>query len=906
MWPKCRKLISPKKVTQFVACLIIVLLLYLFVTRDNRHITIKTDLVPRQNGVLCNRIDERNFDNIASVHFYPSSSSTPKSRQQILLFIQDASSHDTKMVTALLDAARIKYHPQYGTVKNLPALIDNERGRYATIVFEDAEIYLKMNKWNRQILDRYCIEYDVGVVFFFSKKKPSKGLDNQPFADFPLSYSTNIAMKDGLINPHSQLLRITRAGKEVAGDIGNAWSVFNFNHSTYEVVLSGSLVDPSITKRRKLFSKSRKDVGSTVRSSLVEQLSNQVKSSAKSIENAKYPIVILDNGKYDRIRKVIYGNSMQFWLNKVLFLDALSFLSRGRLALPLNRYIQIDIDDIFVSVEGTRMKKEDVQKLIEFQENMRKRIPGFNFLLGFSGKFFGKGNEEESEGDKMFLESSHHFTWFPHMWSHMQAHLFGNLSYLCQYMQPNKEFAIRHKLNVTSHYAVAPHHAGIFPVHEPLYECWKKVWDIDITSTEEYPNLRPDTKRRGFIYRGIKVLPRQTCGLFTHTNYLEKYPGGPEKLDSSINGGQLFLTMLLNKYNIFMTHFSNYGNDRLALYVFDKAINFIQCWTNLYLTQISPADMAYMYFKDHPEEETPIWSNPCADPRHLETWARDKSCDKLPNFVIVGPQKTGTTALHWFLEMHPNLKSSNPSPSTFEEIQFFNTPNYMKGLDWYMDFFSSPNEEGNERLFYEKSANYFSSNVTPHRMRALLPHSHIIILLIDPAKRAYSWYQHMKSHNDPIALNFSFQDVIDAGSKSSPALLALQARCLLPGRYSEHIEKWLEYFPSSQVILEDGDMLVKNPTFVLKRLQLSLGIKNIFNYSNHIKFDAKKGFFCKIGNTGHSKCLGKGKGREYPEMSEKSRMSLKQYYKESNKKLVKIFENLRRPLPSWLLEATQT
>lgn len=44
----------------------------------------------------------------------------------------------------------------------------------------------------------------------------------------------------------------------------------------------------------------------------------------------------------------------------------------------------------------------------------------------------------------------------------------------------------------------------------------------------------------------FKVLPRQTCGLFTHTIFIERYPGGREKLDESIQGGELFQTIVYN------------------------------------------------------------------------------------------------------------------------------------------------------------------------------------------------------------------------------------------------------------------------------------------------------------------------------------------------------------------------
>lgn len=52
-------------------------------------------------------------------------------------------------------------------------------------------------------------------------------------------------------------------------------------------------------------------------------------------------------------------------------------------------------------------------------------------------------------------------------------------------------------------YAVAPHHSGVYPVHVQLYEAWKQVWNIRVTSTEEYPHLKPARYRRGFIHNGI-------------------------------------------------------------------------------------------------------------------------------------------------------------------------------------------------------------------------------------------------------------------------------------------------------------------------------------------------------------------------------------------------------------------
>lgn len=56
-----------------------------------------------------------------------------------------------------------------------------------------------------------------------------------------------------------------------------------------------------------------------------------------------------------------------------------------------------------------------------------------------------------------------------------------------------------------------------------------------------------------------------------------------------------------------MTHMSNYGNDRLALYTFESVIKFLQCWTNIRLSSAPPLQLAETYFKLHPEEADPVW-----------------------------------------------------------------------------------------------------------------------------------------------------------------------------------------------------------------------------------------------------------------------------------------------------------
>lgn len=83
-----------------------------------------------------------------------------------------------------------------------------------------------------------------------------------------------------------------------------------------------------------------------------------------------------------------------------------------------------------------------------------------------------------------------------------------------------------HNIPVDMGYAVAPHHSGVYPVHLQLYKAWRRVWNIQVTSTEEYPHLKPARYRKGFIHNNIMVremfksrVCEQASGV--HQNYHE-------------------------------------------------------------------------------------------------------------------------------------------------------------------------------------------------------------------------------------------------------------------------------------------------------------------------------------------------------------------------------------------------
>jgi hypothetical protein len=93
-----------------------------------------------------------------------------------------------------------------------------------------------------------------------------------------------------------------------------------------------------------------------------------------------------------------------------------------------------------------------------------------------------------------------------------------------------------------------------------------------------------------------------------------------------------------------------------------------------------------------------------------------------------------------FLKLHPNISTNIPIPHSFEELQFFAGQNYAKGVDWYADKFAT-SVPSNPSIIFEKTANYFDNPSAPKAIHALLPDAKLIVILNDPVRRAYSWYQ---------------------------------------------------------------------------------------------------------------------------------------------------------------------
>src|SRR5699024_6986823 len=104
----------------------------------------------------------------------------------------------------------------------------------------------------------------------------------------------------------------------------------------------------------------------------------------------------------------------------------------------------------------------------------------------------------------------------------------------------------------------------------------------------------------------------------------------------------------------------------------------------------------------------------------------------LPNFLVIGPGKSGTTWIYHALKDHPEICLSSAKETLFFETQF------DRGIDWYTNFFSHCNGETN--AVGEVSNTYIFCEGAPRRIKTINSEMKLITCLRNPVERTFSHY----------------------------------------------------------------------------------------------------------------------------------------------------------------------
>ncbi|MET3698879.1 sulfotransferase domain-containing protein [Bacillus oleivorans] len=240
----------------------------------------------------------------------------------------------------------------------------------------------------------------------------------------------------------------------------------------------------------------------------------------------------------------------------------------------------------------------------------------------------------------------------------------------------------------------------------------------------------------------------------------------------------------------------------------------------------------------------------------------------VPDFLIIGAQKCGTTSLYNYLIQHPQI-----IPAQTKEIHFFDI-HFNKGWEWYCRQFPlalKPKENG---ITGEASPYYIFHPHAPNRIFDLMPKVKLIILLRNPVDRAYSHY-HLIGRMGKETLSFKAA-IQKEESRLKPELKRMLENenyhsttyqyysYLARGRYVEQLKTWMNLFPKEQFLIIQSEEFYCNPANTFQRVLEFLGLP---------RYDLT---YYKKDNNG-----------DYPELDLQLRNELAEYFKPFNLELYK-------------------
>ena len=183
----------------------------------------------------------------------------------------------------------------------------------------------------------------------------------------------------------------------------------------------------------------------------------------------------------------------------------------------------------------------------------------------------------------------------------------------------------------------------------------------------------------------------------------------------------------------------------------------------------------------------------------------------LPNLLIVGAQKSGTTSLHRLLESHPQIYL----PARPQEIHFFDLEeNFARGMDWYQNFFGGWD---GEPYCGQTSPLYMYEPGVAGRISEALPEARMIFILRNPITRAYSHYWH------EVRYGWEELSFAEALRREPERLIGgFEARRHFSyvdrGCYGAQIERFLELFDRRQLLFLKQEELRATPGELRRKL----------------------------------------------------------------------------------------
>ena len=241
----------------------------------------------------------------------------------------------------------------------------------------------------------------------------------------------------------------------------------------------------------------------------------------------------------------------------------------------------------------------------------------------------------------------------------------------------------------------------------------------------------------------------------------------------------------------------------------------------------------------------------------------------LPDFIIIGTARSGSTSLYYNICQHPCVLSA-----AYDELGYFDS-NFHLGLNWYRSLFPTLfskwilKQKKQFAITGEDTPFYIWNPLVAKRILKIIPNIKLIVLFRNPVDRAYSNYHlgvragsEKLSFEDAIQMELKKLDKINDEIEQDVDKYTTPRSYIAKGFYADQLKVWLELFSSEQLMIVSTEDLESNPQKTLDRIYNFLKIPK-----NHRLIPEKQ------------------KIAAYPKMKNKTREFLIDLYKKNNAEL---------------------
>jgi len=247
----------------------------------------------------------------------------------------------------------------------------------------------------------------------------------------------------------------------------------------------------------------------------------------------------------------------------------------------------------------------------------------------------------------------------------------------------------------------------------------------------------------------------------------------------------------------------------------------------------------------------------------------------LPDFLVIGAKRCGTTSLFYHLPEHPCI-----SKSPHDNMGFFND-NFHLGVNWYKSFFPTiftrnkiKSEFGNF-LAFDVTTTYMEEESTANNVYQIKPNMKIIVILRNPVDRAYSQYHlNLREKAEKRSFEDAMEENMNELNKESyeryeikPKFSVEENNYLKKGLYAQQLRHWLNIFPMESMLILSTEEFESNQQVIYNK---------IFEFLNISQFEVK-----------NTEKMEKG---SYPQMKSETRSLLLDYFRSYNKELFRLID----------------